>query len=139
MKQINMDRPNQIISIKGYEDIVFDSLNHNYEGYVIETTQETILILIDNQASCCEIFGHVCSDDDFSKYKKAVISDIIRVDEALDTLPIEKDYKGEAIFINVVTNIGTIQFALYNSHNGYYGHHVNVFRCPKYLFLGDFL
>lgn len=30
--------------------------------------------------------------------------------------------EGDFVFINLETNKGTLQFVLYNSHNGYYGH-----------------
>lgn len=35
-------------------------------------------------------------------------------------------YEGEAMFINFETSKGTLQFTLYNSHNGYYGHTAKV-------------
>ena len=34
--------------------------------------------------------------------------------------------KEEVMFINIETSKGTLQFAVYNCHNGYYGHAVKV-------------
>jgi hypothetical protein len=33
---------------------------------------------------------------------------------------------GETLFVDIQTNLGTLQFVAYNSHNGYYGHSVRV-------------
>jgi hypothetical protein len=36
------------------------------------------------------------------------------------------DDEDNAMFVNVETDRGTLQFVLYNSHNGYYGHKARV-------------
>jgi len=38
---------------------------------------------------------------------------------------------GDAVFLNIRTNRGNLQFAVYNAHNGYYGHSAYVVGIDK--------
>ena len=99
------------------------------DGFEIITEKQRILIAIDNEKSCCEQFGYFSSVDNFDEFIGADLLEIKIVDEALNvaTLP---DYcledGGGVMFVNFETSKGTLQFAAYNAHNGYYGHHAYV-------------
>lgn len=102
-----------------------------YAGYQIITDAQTIKIGISQDSSCCEQFGYLTSEDNFADYTGAEIVSITRVDEALNS-KIREFFKeqymdaGEAMFININTTKGLLQFVVYNSHNGYYSHEVVV-------------
>lgn len=102
-----------------------------YEGYEIVTDTQTIKIGINKNSSCCENFGYLASEDNFDDFIGAEIISVTRVDEALNSAvrqfltPLYLD-EGEAMFINISTTRGLLQFVVYNSHNGYYSHEVVV-------------
>jgi len=110
--------------------------NYRYEGYKIVTDKQVIYLLIDSDQQCSEHWGYISSEDTFSKFIGAELKDISIIDEELMTKKLDKQmkkdlgadsmYDGDAIFINLDTNNGKLQFALYNEHNGYYGHNVKV-------------
>lgn len=95
-------------------------------GYVIETTEQKIELLIMEDQLCCEDWGYITSEDDFSDFIGAEILSIKNVDSALKvteaTLSNHYVEVDNCIFINVETTKGTLQFTLYNQHNGYYSH-----------------
>jgi hypothetical protein len=97
--------------------------DHDKEGFVVTTDQQTIIIAIDAYQSCCESFGYLSSEDDFNEFIGANLLGIERVDAALRThAELEYLEDGGAMFINLRTDRGTLQFVVYNKHNGYYGH-----------------
>lgn len=108
-----------------------------YDGYKITTTKNTYLILIDNGQCCCESWGYICSEDNINSFNGSEVIEVRLTDKALNTHMIEKsDYyeEGGGIqFIDFVTDKGTLQFAVYNSHNGYYGHGIYVVREEEVL------
>ena len=110
-----------------------EDLYNGFDGYQIVTNKQIIEIGISNHQSCCESFGYISSEDDFDDYIGQELVSIERVDTALNKDKIEKYINldeewesGDAMFININTPIGTLQFAVYNSHNGYYGHEVYI-------------
>lgn len=96
-----------------------------FDGYVIKTNLQEIKIFIENGQGCCEIWGHLSSEDDFNDYIGAELKNIVQVDDALNVVmkQLEPDC---TIFVNVETSKGLLQFAVYNEHNGYYGHRVKI-------------
>lgn len=103
------------------------------EGVKITTNRQVIQLSIDTRQSCCEQVGYFLSEDEPSEFVGAVLMGINRVDEALKVteLPVPVNdtdwlYNGGCVFINVETDKGTLQFAAYNAHNGYYGHAVVI-------------
>ena len=104
----------------------------NYEGFRIDTNKQTIEIKISNLDHCCERWGHICSQDDLSSFIGSIMKEIVVVNEKIvqTKVKLEKIDKHNdelfAIFVNVITNQGTLQFTLYNQHNGYYGHFVII-------------
>jgi hypothetical protein len=103
------------------------------EGFRVETSNHELLVLIDDQASCCESWGHVHSADDTSYYLGAELLSIRLTDTALNSTIIDRHGRakygfdeGGIQFVDLDTSKGKLQLAVYNSHNGYYGHGIVV-------------
>lgn len=100
------------------------------DGYKVKTDSTEILILIDNGQSCCESWGYFSSDDDLTRFIGATLTEINLTDVALSKSAVEKSdwYGGDGgiQFVDFVTNKGVFQIAVYNAHNGYYGHGIVV-------------
>lgn len=96
-----------------------------YYGYQIMTDQQTIQIGISYGQSCCENFGCIITNDDTKEFINSELLSISITDAALNNKKIEEleylDCRG-AMFVNLETSEGLLQFVAYNSHNGYYGH-----------------
>lgn len=101
-----------------------------YDGFLIITDKQNIFIGIENGQSCCESFGYLTSQDNFNEFIGSNLNEIKLVDTALNIKKVEDTIngldEGEAIFVNLETDKGTLQFTVYNSHNGYYGHEAVV-------------
>lgn len=101
-------------------------------GVEIHTNKQIIQILIGNGSSCCEQWGFLTTEDKLLDYVGARILSISLVDMDYNQHPLfakmSCDNFGElwACFVDVETSVGKLQFALYNSHNGYYGHNVKI-------------
>lgn len=110
-----------ILKINEYSDNEFD-------GYEIETSQQKIQLLISNGQSCCESWGYLTSNDDLDEFIGSELLEIQTVDKSYNKEKLEENgvQEYECIFIDLVTNQGLLQFVLYNSHNGYYGHTVLI-------------
>lgn len=96
-----------------------------YEGWEIHTSKQVIRIGISSGQSCCEQFGCIITNDDTNDFIGATIRNVSITDTALNNKKIDElEYldSGGAMFVNVETNKGLLQFAAYNNHNGYYGH-----------------
>lgn len=96
-----------------------------YDGYQIITDQQTIQIGISDYQSCCEDFGCIITNDETNEFIGAELLGISITDTALNNKKIEElEYLdcGGAMFVNLETSEGLLQFVAYNSHNGYYGH-----------------
>ena len=103
----------------------------SYAGYEIETSKQTIRLLISNEKQCCENWGYFMSEDDLESFIGADLREIVLVDTALNTKQLDSraEYgmdEGGLMFVNLNTDRGTLQFVAYNSHNGYYGHDARV-------------
>jgi len=100
------------------------------DGYKIETEKHTVYVLIDNGQNCCENWGYFSSEDDTSQYIGAELNEINLTDIALNKQKFEEsDYYDDAggiQFVDFLTNKGVFQLAVYNAHNGYYGHGILV-------------
>lgn len=120
-----------IESIKEVTDVAIPTTygySNTYDGYEIKTNKQLIQILINNGQNCCEQWGYLSSNDNLSEFEGAELKEIIQVDTSLNSKVLKDIHldEGEAIFINLETSNGTLQLAVYNSHNGYYGHAVIV-------------
>ena len=97
------------------------------DGFVITTDQQEIKLGIDNGQCCCENWGYFMSEDDLSEFVGSNLIAVKVVDTALKKWDeIEDMYEGDAMFVNIETSNGLLQFVAYNEHNGYYGHEACV-------------
>lgn len=126
---------NKIISIEEVFNKAVKDTYSNMDGYRIKTEDSTYSILISNDQCCCESWGYFTSEDDVSDYIGSELLSVEVVDKALNNKKLEEEVSwgldsGEAVFVNFNTSNGVLQFAVYNSHNGYYGHEciVDVFK-----------
>lgn len=118
----------KIVKIEEVNNVNFnDNRYSNYDGFKIETEDEEIYFVIDNSQQCCENWGtYLYTPEDLREY---VGADYLGYDES-SCSEIENGLKSEYVesdeicFLNIHTSKGTIDFAVYNSHNGYYAHAV---------------
>lgn len=106
------------------------------DGYVVTTDKHTFRILIDNDQSCCESWGYISSDDDFGKFigrelLEVNATDTSRMKQGIEELSYLEE--GGVQFVDFVTDRGVLQLAVYNGHNGYYGHGILVARDDEIL------
>lgn len=121
--------------IKSIEE-VFNIKNGNHwssmDGFKITTDEQEIFVLISNDQSCCESWGYLSSFDSPEEYIGAGLINISIVDEKYEKKliseyePLEYLDEGGVVFVNFETTNGTFQLAVYNAHNGYYGHSVSI-------------
>ncbi len=101
------------------------------EGFKITTDKQEIRVLISDGQSCCESAGYFATNDEIQDFIGSEISDIKLTDTCLNTELMENKFEygfddGGIQFVDIVTNKGTLQFAVYNCHNGYYGHSIEI-------------
>ena len=124
---------NKLLEIKEVQNLRDINEKYNYwEGYHITTEKDDIYFLIQGEQQCCEDAGYICSEDDLDYFIGAEVLDIELTDTGLENTKLEKNYCiddfncGGIQFITFKTSKGVFQFAVYNSHNGYYGHNIKV-------------
>lgn len=106
------------------------------DGYEVATDKHTYRVLIDNEDSCCESWGYVASDDDLSAFVGADLREVRLTDVALNSATAECATgldEGGIQFVDFVTDRGALQLAVYNGHNGYYGHGILVAKDDEVL------
>lgn len=109
----------------------------NMDGYKIETENHTYYVLIDNGQSCCENWGYFSSEDDLSLFIGNDLIEVRLTDTALNQIVVDKsgyyEDAGGIQFVDFVTDKGVFQLAVYNAHNGYYGHGIIVAKDEEIL------
>lgn len=106
----------------------------SFDGYEIKTENATYRILIDNGQNCCESWGYFSSDDNFDDYLGKDLIDVSLTDTALNQQRVADSgwYDGDEGGIQFVdfkfSDGSVLQFAVYNAHNGYYGHAIYVIK-----------
>lgn len=102
---------------------------YKYEGYEITTDKAKYLVVINNDQQCCEHWGYLTSEDDFEKF---IGNELVEV-KTDSSSGIGNDFFETkcTCFVDFVTTKGTLQFVLYNEHNGYYGHKVIISRTEE--------
>lgn len=112
-------------------------INNAEGGYIVNTEKHRIQLLIENTQSCCENWGYMTSEDNPSDFVGAQFIDLKIVDDSHKVIDFDDwEYldEGKAVFINMETDKGVLQFVLYNSHNGYYGHDCRIVVDDKTIF-----
>lgn len=107
-------------------------------GFKVTTAQRDIILAIDDESSCCESWGYFLTEDRPAKYVGAALLDVCLTDTNRSTKSFSSDWntegecldEGDVMFVDIVTDMGTLQFVAYNAHNGYYGHTAIVFSRP---------
>ena len=100
-----------------------------YDGYKVTTTDHEYFILIDNGQNCCESWGYMVSEDNFDNFIGKTLVGVELTNTALDKKVVEDLYcdDDQIQFVDFnMSNGSVLQFTVYNSHNGYYGHSVIV-------------
>lgn len=107
------------------------------DGYKVTTDKHEFHVLIDNGQSCCESWGYICSEDDTKPFIGEELLEIKLTDTALNQTVLEEsgyyEDEGGIQFVDFMTTRGVLQFAVYNSHNGYYGHGIVVAKDNEVL------
>ena len=113
-----------------------------YDGYEISTDENQYYVLINNGQSCCENWGYLSSDDNLDYFVGAELIEVKLTDVALNQKVVEEsnyyDDGGGIQFVDFVTDKGVLQLAVYNAHNGYYGHSILIAKNENIL-LNDVL
>ncbi len=115
--------PETIMAIDEVE--CFKHGDHTWDGFKVTTNKRVILLLVADGQNCCEVWGMVASEDDVTSFIGAKLlcinwtgKDLVKrgyVDKI--------DYcDGDVMFVDFETSQGVLQLAVYNCHNGYYGH-----------------
>ena len=108
-------------AIMGYEE---------YDGYKVETTQKIFYILIANGQCCCESWGYLSTNDNIQDFIGKEISKISLTDTNLSNKELEEikylDEGGIQFVTFYMTDGEVLQLAVYNGHNGYYGHSILI-------------
>ena len=99
-----------------------------FDGIKIETEDEEIYFVIDNYQLCCENWGkYLYTSEDVKEY---IDADYLGYDTGTSNAVMEClkkkyiYYPSDVCFLNIHTSNGDIDYAVYNSHNGYYSHAV---------------
>lgn len=102
----------------------------SYDGYKIITSKHEYLLLINNEQSCCENWGYFSCEDNFNSFIGKTLISVEFTDTALNKNKLKKFEledidKNQIQFIDFKVDTGEVlQFAVYNEHNGYYGHSI---------------
>jgi hypothetical protein len=119
----------KILEIKEVDNIILNDKgwDSNYEGYIVKTEDKEYKVLISNSQSCCESFGYLQSEDDLDEFIGAELLSVQTTDVGLVKEEVEYGYdSGDIMFVDFNTSKGTFQLAVYNAHNGYYGHGIII-------------
>ena len=109
------------------------------DGYEVLTDKHRYQVLIDNGQSCCEDWGYLTSEDDLELFVGAQLLEVRLTDTELRNTTLNEGLRewgfdgGGVQFVDFVTDRGVFQLAVYNSHNGYYGHGIAIWRDEEVL------
>lgn len=135
----------KVISIKEISDFCIkrDHYLHDYyffDGYEVATDDGKYLVLIENEQNCCENWGYFSSNDNFEKYIGKELTGVYLTNTALNTQKfgeLQRDYwleDDQIQFVDFCFSDGDkLQLAVYNAHNGYYGHAICVMHDDQFM------
>lgn len=110
-----------------------------FDGYKVVTDKHSFFILISSEQNCCESWGYFSSEDNFEQFIEKGLKEVTATNTALNTAVLEKENdihldEGGIQFVNFVCTDGSVlQFAVYNGHNGYYGHSIYFMKDDEVL------
>ena len=94
-------------------------------GFIIETENKFIYLLIDANSDCCEDFGYFTTHDNLEDF---IGSNLIKFEVSNPRIGSQMIFEYinvlDCEFINFFTDKGDFQLTVYNNHNGYYGHNI---------------
>lgn len=133
-----MESLGKILNIEEVENVKLDICKWaEFDGYKIITDKHEFNILIENGQCCCESWGYFYLNDNIVDFIGSELLEVNLTDTALNKQKVEKsgyyEDEGGIQFVDFVTNKGVLQFAVYNAHNGYYGHSI-IFTKDKETF-----
>ena len=105
---------------------------NSWLGFRIETSKKVIELKISNERDCCEDWGCMSTeDDDLNRFVGQELLELNTTEadthttfvKDLDKMDIDS---GRYEFITLKTPKRVLQFAVYDNHNGYYGHEVKI-------------
>lgn len=83
-----------------------------------------LLVKFNTDRQCCEDFGYMFSHD-LSVLKDYIGANLEYV-EFIDGDDLIAGTDEQTVYINFITSKGKFDLTVYNSHNGYYGHNVQM-------------
>ena len=115
--------------------------DRGYDGYKVVTDKHVYHVLISNDQECCENWGYVVSYDNKKYFNDAELLEVRLTDVALDKVRFPEKPPNESgwsdvrgiQFVDFVTTQGVFQIAVYNEHNGYYGHGILLLQDDRVL------
>lgn len=127
-------RIQELVDFKGYPCDPERKYPGSWDGYEVQTNQQLMRFLIENDTQCCENWGYLWSNDSPQEFIGAALLGVSLTDTGLQTKAIEQAYEAESgdgeaaniMFVNIETDRGLLQFVAYNAHNGFYGHDVLI-------------
>lgn len=108
--------------------------NGGYVGYCVETSEQTIKLLIEDFQNCCESYG---CDIVYETTNDMIGATVLDVYWGLDFETVNDDCEYTGISnANVIieTDRGNITLNVSNNHNGYYPHQI----CAKWKDYEDY-
>lgn len=113
------------------EPEVYTRYQEMYDGYMITTNKQNIYVLISSGQNCCEQYGYISFQDDLKQFIGSELLSLSVVDTTLNTQTLDSKFPygfdgGDIVFVHFETTVGTMELAVYNAHNGYYGHRAKI-------------
>lgn len=114
----------------GLSIVDINPFHEELDGVKIDFDNDKSLVFgISHDQDCCEewVYNSQVDNEDVSNYIGAKIHSIEIVDYYVSTQLEEIGAcETDCYFLNVMTTKGELNFAVYNIHNGYYGHRVTM-------------
>lgn len=90
-------------------------------GLNITTNKGDIIILISDSQCCCEDFDALFLEtpDNLNKF---IGAKILKIEDVCVTSACGNKLECDEVQLKISTNKGILQYAVYNSHNGFYSH-----------------
>jgi hypothetical protein len=99
------------------------------KGFIITTNKQRIRLYVDNSECRHEDAGYFLSEDNLDEFINSdlfsvkITDRLLKAHEKFDT---DLIYEGDAMFVDLNTSRGVLQFVAYVDHGCYYGHEACV-------------